>query len=159
MIGGTVARLSVAAGHQVIMSNSRGPVTLTDLAAGLGPLARAASAQEAAAQGDIVVVLQKPGSHHAGYPGADDPDATRRRSNGRPVVAASVVMGIAMEPKATGAVLKISTKTSASRAGNPIMISNELVMATGVPKPAMPSSKAPKQNPITTKITRRSCGR
>jgi hypothetical protein len=56
MIGGTVARLSVAAGHQVIMSNSRGPATLTDLAAGLGPLARAASAQEAAAQGDIVVV-------------------------------------------------------------------------------------------------------
>jgi 8-hydroxy-5-deazaflavin:NADPH oxidoreductase len=56
MIGGTVARLSVAAGHQVIMSNSRGPATLTELAAGLGPLARAASAQEAAAQGDIVVV-------------------------------------------------------------------------------------------------------
>ncbi len=56
MIGGTVARLSVAAGHQVLLSNSRGPATLTELAAGLGPLARAASAQEAAAQGDIVVV-------------------------------------------------------------------------------------------------------
>ena len=31
MIGGTVARLSVAAGHQVVLSNSRGPETLKDL--------------------------------------------------------------------------------------------------------------------------------
>jgi predicted dinucleotide-binding enzyme len=30
-IGSTVARLSVAAGYRVIMSNSRGPQTLTDL--------------------------------------------------------------------------------------------------------------------------------
>ncbi len=56
MIGGTVARLSVAAGHQVVLSNSRGPATLADLAAGLGPLARAGSGQDAAAQSDIVVV-------------------------------------------------------------------------------------------------------
>ena len=33
------------------------------------------------------------------------------------------------------------------------------VIATGVPKPAMPSIRAPKQNPITTSITRRSWGR
>jgi hypothetical protein len=32
MIGGTVARLSVAAGHQVVLSNSRGPETLAELA-------------------------------------------------------------------------------------------------------------------------------
>jgi 8-hydroxy-5-deazaflavin:NADPH oxidoreductase len=56
MIGGTVARLSVAAGHEVVLSNSRGPQTLTDLAAELGPLARAATAAEAAAAGDLVVV-------------------------------------------------------------------------------------------------------
>ncbi len=55
-IGSTVARLSVAAGHQVVLSNSRGPQTLTDLAAELGPLARAATAAEAAAAGDLVVV-------------------------------------------------------------------------------------------------------
>lgn len=55
-IGSTVARLSVAAGHQVVMSNSRGPATLQDLVAELGPLARAATADEAAAVGDIVVV-------------------------------------------------------------------------------------------------------
>ena len=55
-IGGTVARLSVAAGHQVVLSNSRGPDTLKDLAAELGPLARAATAAEAAAAGDLVLV-------------------------------------------------------------------------------------------------------
>ena len=56
MIGGTVARLSVAAGHHVVLSNSRGPETLKDLVAELGPLATAATAQQAATAGDIVVV-------------------------------------------------------------------------------------------------------
>ncbi len=55
-IGGTVARLSVKAGHQVVLSNSRGPATLADLVADLGPLASAGSGEEAAAAGDIVVV-------------------------------------------------------------------------------------------------------
>jgi predicted dinucleotide-binding enzyme len=56
MIGGTVARLSVAAGYQVVLSNSRGPETLKDLVDELGPPARAATAEEAAAAGDLVVV-------------------------------------------------------------------------------------------------------
>ena len=56
MIGGTVARLSVAAGHHVVLSNSRGPETLTDLVAELGPLATAATGPQAATAGDIVVV-------------------------------------------------------------------------------------------------------
>lgn len=55
-IGSTVARLSVAAGYSVVMSNSRGPQTLIDLVAGLGPLARAAASEEAASEGDLVVV-------------------------------------------------------------------------------------------------------
>jgi 8-hydroxy-5-deazaflavin:NADPH oxidoreductase len=55
-IGGTVARLATAAGYQVVLSNSRGPETLTDLAAELGPLARAGTTEEAAAAGDLVVV-------------------------------------------------------------------------------------------------------
>ena len=55
-IGGTVARLAVAAGHQVVLSNSRGPQTLADLAGQLGPQARAATPAEAAAAGDIVIV-------------------------------------------------------------------------------------------------------
>jgi predicted dinucleotide-binding enzyme len=55
-IGSTVARLAVAAGHDVVLSNSRGPETLQELVAELGPKARAATVAEAAAAGDIVVV-------------------------------------------------------------------------------------------------------
>ena len=55
-IGGTVARLSVVAGHSVVLSNSRGPETLKDLVAELGQRARAATAAQAAAAGEIVVV-------------------------------------------------------------------------------------------------------
>src|SRR5690349_327722 len=54
-IGSTVARLAVAAGYDVVLSNSRGPETLRELAAELGPKARAGSVADAAA-GDIVVV-------------------------------------------------------------------------------------------------------
>jgi predicted dinucleotide-binding enzyme len=55
-IGGQVARLAVAAGYDVVISNSRGPETLSALVEELGPRARAATAHEAAAAGDIVVV-------------------------------------------------------------------------------------------------------
>jgi predicted dinucleotide-binding enzyme len=55
-IGSTVARLAVAAGHDVVMSNSRGPDTLTELVSELGEHARAATAAEAAQAGDVVVV-------------------------------------------------------------------------------------------------------
>jgi 8-hydroxy-5-deazaflavin:NADPH oxidoreductase len=55
-IGSQVARLAVASGYDVVMSNSRGPQTLSALVADLGPRARAATAEEAAKAGDIVVV-------------------------------------------------------------------------------------------------------
>ena len=55
-IGATLAKLAVAHGYDVIVSNSRGPETLTDLVAELGDRARAGTAAEAAAQGDLVVV-------------------------------------------------------------------------------------------------------
>jgi len=55
-IGSQVARLAVASGYKVAISNSRGPETLTGLVAELGPNARAATALEAAKSGDIVVV-------------------------------------------------------------------------------------------------------
>ncbi len=54
-IGGTVARLAVDAGHDVLLSNSRGPDTLQDLVDELGPRARAGTTEEAAA-GDLVVL-------------------------------------------------------------------------------------------------------
>src|SRR5580692_1976662 len=55
-IGSAIARLAIEAGHQVMLSNSRGPETLADTAAELGPRASAATSGEAAAAGDIVVV-------------------------------------------------------------------------------------------------------
>lgn len=56
MIGGTVARLAVAAGYDVVLSNSRGPQTLTGLVDELGPHARSATPAEAAEASDLAVV-------------------------------------------------------------------------------------------------------
>ncbi|MFJ2812679.1 NADPH-dependent F420 reductase [Streptomyces sp. NPDC087294] len=55
-IGRALARLAVESGHHVVLSNSRGPETLADTAAELGPLASAATSEEAATAGDLVVV-------------------------------------------------------------------------------------------------------
>jgi hypothetical protein len=55
-IGSQVARVAVANGYDVVIANSRGPETLADLVAELGPKARAATAEDAAAAGDAVVV-------------------------------------------------------------------------------------------------------
>ena len=55
-IGSQVARLAVKAGHDVVISNRRGPDTLTDLVRELGPHARADTPEGAARAGDIVVV-------------------------------------------------------------------------------------------------------
>src|ERR1041384_5436259 len=55
-IGSQIARLSVANGYNVVISNSRGPETLSELVAELGAKARAATVVEASRSGDIVVV-------------------------------------------------------------------------------------------------------
>jgi predicted dinucleotide-binding enzyme len=55
-IGSQIARLAVRNNYDVVISNSRGPQTLKDLVAELGPRARAATPVEAAKAGDIVVV-------------------------------------------------------------------------------------------------------
>jgi predicted dinucleotide-binding enzyme len=55
-IGSTVSRLAVDAGHDVVLSNSRGPETLQDLVAELGPRARAGTGAAATAAGDLVLV-------------------------------------------------------------------------------------------------------
>jgi predicted dinucleotide-binding enzyme len=55
-IGSTVAAVAIKHGHTVVIANSRGPQTLGDLVAQLGPAATAGTAQEAAAAGDLVVV-------------------------------------------------------------------------------------------------------
>ena len=55
-IGSQLARLLVARGHDVVMSNSRDPQTLSALIEELGPHARAATPAEAAAAAEIAVV-------------------------------------------------------------------------------------------------------
>jgi predicted dinucleotide-binding enzyme len=55
-IGSQLARLAVANGHTVTMSNSRGPETLAELVTELGDNATAGTSREAAANGDVVVV-------------------------------------------------------------------------------------------------------
>ncbi|MFE9064600.1 NADPH-dependent F420 reductase [Streptomyces violaceusniger] len=55
-IGTKIARLAIAAGIDVVLSNSRGPQSLTETIAELGERARAATPEEAARAGDWVVV-------------------------------------------------------------------------------------------------------
>lgn len=54
-IGGTAAKLFATAGHQVAVSNSRGPETLRDLVEEIGPNAHAATVEEAAEFGEVVM--------------------------------------------------------------------------------------------------------
>jgi len=55
-IGATAARLFVGVGHEVALSNSRGPDSLAGLVADLGPDARATTVDEAAAFGEVVLL-------------------------------------------------------------------------------------------------------
>ncbi|BFM25842.1 NADPH-dependent F420 reductase [Microbacterium sp. che218] len=55
-IGSALAKGFTGLGYDVVIANSRGPETLSDLVAEVGDKARAATAQEAAEAGDIVVV-------------------------------------------------------------------------------------------------------
>jgi len=55
-IGSQIARLAVRNNYSVVISNSRGPESLSALIAELGPRARAATPVDAAKAGDIVVV-------------------------------------------------------------------------------------------------------
>jgi predicted dinucleotide-binding enzyme len=55
-VGSHIARAAISSGYQVVLANSRGPETLKGLIEELGPSAWAATAAEAAAAGDFVVV-------------------------------------------------------------------------------------------------------
>ncbi len=55
-IGGALARALTGAGHPVVITNSRGPASLTDLVAELGHLATAGTIDDAAGAGELVVV-------------------------------------------------------------------------------------------------------
>ncbi|MFN3948070.1 NADPH-dependent F420 reductase [Microbacterium sp.] len=55
-IGSALAKGFAKHGYDVVISNSRGPETLSDLVGSIGERARAATAQDAAEAGDVVVV-------------------------------------------------------------------------------------------------------
>jgi hypothetical protein len=55
-IGATAARLFVAAGHDVAVSNSRGPESLRELIRELGPQAHAMTVRDAARFGDMILL-------------------------------------------------------------------------------------------------------
>lgn len=54
--GSALARLAVSAGLEVVLGNARGPATLAELVAELGPSARAAPVEEIATAAETVVV-------------------------------------------------------------------------------------------------------
>jgi 8-hydroxy-5-deazaflavin:NADPH oxidoreductase len=66
-IGGTLARHFVRGGHEIAISNSRGPETLQDVIEELGGRARAMTAAGAARFGEVVVV-SIPFSRHRDLP-------------------------------------------------------------------------------------------
>lgn len=55
-IGSTLARLLARTGHEVVIANSRGPASLTELVAEIGGGTRAGTVAEAAEHGELVVV-------------------------------------------------------------------------------------------------------
>jgi predicted dinucleotide-binding enzyme len=55
-IGGTAARLFIEAGHEVAVSNSRGPESLEDFIVALGPRAHAMTVDQAARFGDVILL-------------------------------------------------------------------------------------------------------
>ena len=63
-----------------------------------------------------------------------------------PVTELSVMIGAAIAPNATGAVLANNETTAALIGFMPAAISMAAEIATGAPKPASDSSSAPKQN-------------
>lgn len=56
MIGAAAARHFARAGHEVAVSNSRGPETLEELVAELGPRAKGMTVEQAARWGEVVIL-------------------------------------------------------------------------------------------------------
>ena len=67
---GTFGRHLIGAGHSIVVSNSRGPETLTDFVADLGPNASAGTKQQAA-ECEVVVLATRWGHAPAALKGVD----------------------------------------------------------------------------------------
>ena len=74
----------------------------------------------------------------------------------KPDTLARVMTGVAIAPKATGAVFATNARTAALSGLKPTAISITEVTATGVPNPANASSDAPKENAMTIAWMRKS---
>jgi predicted dinucleotide-binding enzyme len=98
MFGGTAARLFAQAGHEVALSNSRGPETLRALAEEIGPNARPDTVEGAVRAADVVM-LSAPWRNPEALPSAE-------------LVAGKIVID-AMNPYAEdGGVLELGDSTS-----------------------------------------------
>jgi predicted dinucleotide-binding enzyme len=69
-IGATVAELFARSGHSVAISNSRGPETLQDLVSEIGDRARAATVEEAAGFGELILLALPWSRREEGLPSA-----------------------------------------------------------------------------------------
>jgi hypothetical protein len=58
-MGQALARLFADAGHEVIIANSRGPDTLREIVAALGPRATAGTSKDVAVAGDVVILATR----------------------------------------------------------------------------------------------------
>ncbi len=84
------------------------------------------------------------------------PAVALRALTSRSVTALSVRIGMPMPPQATGAVLAIRHSRAAWKGRKPRPTRNAAEIATGAPKPAAPSIRAPKQKATSTAWSRRS---
>jgi 8-hydroxy-5-deazaflavin:NADPH oxidoreductase len=138
-IGGTLARLWVQAGHEVLLS-SRHPQELQPLAQSLGSRARVGTPREAAQFGDVVLVSVPYGAlpqlgrdlkaELAGkvvldtgnpYPDRDGPMAVEARARGTGVASAQFLPGVRLV-RAFNAINAGDLRSEAHRAGAPVAI-------------------------------------
>jgi hypothetical protein len=138
-IGGTLARLWVAAGHEVLLS-SRHPDELQDLARSLGPRAHVGTPRDAATFGDVVLLSVPYGAtpqigrdlanELAGkivldtgnpYPGRDGEMAVEARRKGTGVASAEHLPGVRLV-RAFNAIRAQDLASEARRAGEPVAI-------------------------------------
>jgi hypothetical protein len=84
------------------------------------------------------------------------PTICESSSVSRPESEAPVRIGMPKPPNATGAVFASSARAAAYSASKPNPAMREAVIATGVPKPAVASSRAPKTKAIRTTCILRS---
>jgi predicted dinucleotide-binding enzyme len=138
-IGGALATLWVAAGHEVLMS-SRHPQELRALAHSLGPRAHVGTPREAAQFGDVVLISVPYGAlpqvgrelknELAGkivldtgnpYPERDGPMAVEARSKGTGVASAEYLPGVRLV-RAFNAINSGDLRSEAHRKGAPVAI-------------------------------------